>query len=172
MIDFASRRPEPLRRLGHKAAQIVPMSWIRPRALLRLDRGMFRLSHGRTTFSAVVSGLPIVMLTTTGAHTGQLRTVPVLALPDGDRLILIASNYGRPSNPGWYYNLHAQPYVKIIWKGTSIELRARELRGAERQRHLSRGLEAYPWWEQYPRRAAPRQVPVIMLEPFSGAAEG
>jgi hypothetical protein len=99
MINFESRRPEPLRRLAHKAAEIIPMSWIRPAALLRIDRGMFRLSRGRTTFSALVSGLPIVMLTTTGARTGELRTVPVLAMPDNDHLILIASNYGRPSNP-------------------------------------------------------------------------
>ena len=63
MINFESRRPEPLRRLAHKAAEIIPMSWIRPAALMRVDRGMFRLSRGRTTFSALASGLPIVMLT-------------------------------------------------------------------------------------------------------------
>ena len=83
---------------------------------------MFRLSRGRTTFSALTSGLPIVMLTTTGARTGQRRTLPVLALPDVDHLLLIASNYGRPSNPGWYYNLRAQPIVTIIWKGSSVEM--------------------------------------------------
>ena len=132
---------------------------------------MFRLSRGRTTFSALASGLPIVMLTTTGARTGQRRTLPVLALPDDDHLMLIASNYGRPSNPGWYYNLRAQPYVTIIWRGSSVEMHARELTGDERQRYLDRGIDAYPWWEQYHRRAAPRQLPVIMLEPLSAVAE-
>ena len=77
--------------------------------LPRIDRGMFRLSRGRTTFSAWISGLPIIMLTTTGARSGQPRTLPVLALPEGDRLVLIASNFGLPSNPGWYHNLRAQP---------------------------------------------------------------
>ena len=166
VINFESRRPEPLRRLAHKAAELIPMSWIRPAALTRIDRGMFRLSRGRTTFSALVSGLPIVMLTTTGARTGELRTLPVLAMPDNDHLILIASNYGRPSNPGWYYNLRARPSVTIIWKGTSVPMRARELTGDERQRYLAMGVQAYPWWEQYHRRAAPRQLPVIMLEPL------
>ncbi len=166
VINFENRRPELLQRLGRKAAEIIPMSWIRPKALLRLDRGMFRLSRGRTTFSALASGLPIVMLTTTGARTGQPRTLPVLALPQGDHLLLIASNYGRPTNPGWYYNLLAQPIVTIIWKGTSVEMSARELSGDERERQLARGLEAYSWWEQYHRRAAPRQLPVIMLEPL------
>lgn len=146
------------------------MSWIRPRALVRIDREMFRLSRGRTTLSAWISGLPIIMLTTTGARSGQARTLPVLALPEDDHLVLIASNFGLPSNPGWYYNLRAQPTVMITWKGSSIEMHARELSGAERQRYVDLGLEAYPWWEQYHRRAEPRQVPVIMLEPNSRIA--
>ena len=54
--------------------------------------------------------------------------------------------------------------------GSSVEMYARELSGEERQRYLDRGLEAYPWWEQYHRRAAPRQLPVIMLEPGSRSA--
>jgi deazaflavin-dependent oxidoreductase (nitroreductase family) len=170
MIDYENHRPEPLRRLTHKAAAMIPISWIRPRALVGIDRGVFRLSRGRTTFSALTSGLPIVMLTTTGARTGQPRSLPVLALPDGDRLIVIASNYGRSSNPGWYYNIRVKPRVKITWRGSSVEMHARELTGDERQRYLDRGLQAYPWWKQYHRLAAPRQLPVIMLEPGSRSA--
>jgi deazaflavin-dependent oxidoreductase (nitroreductase family) len=169
MINFENRRPEPLRHLVHKAAEIIPMSWIPPHALVRVDRAFFRISRGRTTLSAWVSGLPIIMLTTTGARTGEQRTLPVLALPDGDHLVVIASNFGRPSNPGWYYNLRAHPYAMITWKGSSVEMRARELIGEERQRYVERGLEAYPWWAPYHRRAAPRQRPVIMLEPLDEA---
>jgi deazaflavin-dependent oxidoreductase (nitroreductase family) len=170
MINFEQQSPGPLRRLVQKAAEVIPMSWIRPRALVRIDRGMFRLSRGRTTLSAWISGLPIIMLTTTGARSGQARTLPVLALPEDDHLVLIASNFGLPSNPGWYYNLRAHPYVMITWKGSSIEMRARELSGAERQRYVALGLKAYPWWEQYHLRAAPREIPVIMLEPSSPVA--
>jgi deazaflavin-dependent oxidoreductase (nitroreductase family) len=165
MIDFQNKRPDPLRRLVRKAAEIVPMSWIRPRLVVGIDRGVFRLSRGRTTMSALVSGLPIVMLTTTGARTGQTRAVPVLGLPDDDRLILIASNFGKSSNPGWYHNLRAHPSAVITWSGSTVEMHARELVGAERQRYVDLGIEIYPWWEPYHRRAAPRQIPVIMLEP-------
>jgi len=165
MIDFQSRRPKSLRQLAHKAAEIIPMSWIPPRMLLRIDRAFFRISGGRATLSAWVSGFPIIMLTTIGARTEQPHTLPVLALPDDDRLIVIASNFGRPSNPGWYYNLRAHPSVVVTWKGSSIEMRARELMGQERQRYVDLGLRAYPWWEPNHRRAAPRQIPVIMLEP-------
>jgi deazaflavin-dependent oxidoreductase (nitroreductase family) len=78
--------------------------------------------------------------------------------------VLIASNFGLPSNPGSYDNLRAQPNVMITWKGASVEMHARDLQGAERQQWVDRSLEAYPWWQQY-HRAAPRQIPVIMLEP-------
>ena len=143
------------------------MSWIPPRTWVRIDRALFRISGGRTTLSAWVSGFPIIMLTTTGARTGQPHTLPVLALPDDDRLIVIASNFGHSSNPGWYYNLRAHPSVMIACKGSSIEMRARELIGQERQRYVDLGLKAYPWWGPYHRRAGPRQIPVIMLEPSS-----
>jgi deazaflavin-dependent oxidoreductase (nitroreductase family) len=165
MIDDESSRPNPLRRLVRKIAEIVPMSWIRPSALVFTDRAVFRLSGGRTTLSAWISGLPIIMLTTTGARTGLRRTLPVLALPDDDRLVVIASNYGRAAHPGWYYNLRARPYATISWKGSSVDVDARELTGEERQRYVERGIEAYPWWAPYHQRAAPRLIPVIVLSP-------
>jgi deazaflavin-dependent oxidoreductase (nitroreductase family) len=167
MINFEQRRPGPLHRVVRKAAEIIPMALVPGRVLPRLDREIFRLTRGRTTFSAWVSGLPIVMLTTTGARTGQPRTLPVLGLPDGDRLVVIASNFGRPQHPGWYYNLRAQPLAVISWEGSIVQMRARELQGDERRRYLERSHQTYPWWEEYHRHAAPRQIPVIMLEPLS-----
>jgi deazaflavin-dependent oxidoreductase (nitroreductase family) len=171
MIEFRQRRPGPLRRIVRKAAEIVPMALVPERLLPRLDREVFRLARGRTTLSAWVSGLPIVMLTTTGARTGQPRTLPILGLPDGDRLVVIASNFGRQQNPGWYYNLRVNPLALISWQGSTVEMRARELKGDERQRYLDRTLHAYPWWEEYHRHAAPRQIPVIVLESLDAAAE-
>jgi deazaflavin-dependent oxidoreductase (nitroreductase family) len=166
MIDFEQRRQGLARRVVRKGAEIIPMSLLPARVLLRLDRGFFRLTRGRTTLSAWVSGLPIVMLTTTGARSGQPRTLPILGLPDGDRLVVIASNFGRPQHPGWYHNLRAHPLAVISWEGSTVEMRARELNGDERQRYLTRSHATYPWWEQYHARAAPRQIPVIMLEPL------
>jgi deazaflavin-dependent oxidoreductase (nitroreductase family) len=166
MIVFEQRRQGLARRVVRKAAEIIPMSLLPARVLPRLDRGVFRLTRGHTTLSAWVSGLPIVMLTTTGARSGQPRTLPILGLPDGDRLVVIASNFGRPQHPGWYHNLRAHPLAVISWEGSTVEVRARELTGDERQRYLTRSHATYPWWEQYHARAAPRQIPVIMLEPL------
>jgi len=166
MINFEQQRSGLRRRIVGKAASIIPMSFVPAQLLFRLDREVFRLSRGRTTFSAWVSGLPIVMLTTTGARTGQPRTVPVLGLPDGERLVVIASNFGQLRHPGWYHNLSARPYAVVTWNGSAAEMHARELTGEQRERYLTRSHEAYPWWEQYHRRAAPRQIPLIMLEPL------
>ena len=165
MTNFQQRRDSPLHRIVQRIAAILPMSWVPVRALPRIDRGFYRLTRGHTTFSAWVSGLPVVMLTSTGARTGEPRTLPVLGLPDGDRLVVIASNNGRPNNPGWYYNLLACPQAVVTWGGSPIQMEARELKDEERQLQIARGLEAYPFWEQYHRHAAPREIPVIMLEP-------
>jgi deazaflavin-dependent oxidoreductase (nitroreductase family) len=66
---------------------------------------VYRVSRGRSTFTSWVTGLPIVMLTTTGARSGRQRTLPVLGVPDDGTLVVIASNYGQERNPAWYYNL-------------------------------------------------------------------
>ena len=90
------------------------MSLFYARTLHVIDKGVFKLTRGRTTFSAWLAGLPVAWLTTTGAKSGVERTSPVLAIPCGDgRLVVIASNYGQRHNPSWYYNLRAHPYATI-----------------------------------------------------------
>ena len=129
-----------------------------------LDRVVHRLTRGRTTASSWLAGVEITMLTTTGAKTGRARTLPVLALPDGDGVILIASNFGRPHNPGWYYNLRANPRATIALDGTTRDVAARELSGAERERGYRRGEEIFPGFISYRRWAAHRLIPVLRLE--------
>jgi deazaflavin-dependent oxidoreductase (nitroreductase family) len=105
------------------------------------------------------------MLTTTGAKTGRARTLPVLGLPDGEGVILIASNFGRPHNPGWYHNLRANPRARIVLDGIGRDVSARELSGDERERGYRRGEEIFPGFTHYRRWAANRQIPVLRLEP-------
>jgi len=130
-----------------------------------LDEVVYRLSGGAYTATAWLAGVEISLLTTTGARSGQPRTVPVLGLPDGKNFILIASNFGRPHNPSWYYNLRANPRATIVFDGMRREMLARELSGAERERGFRRGEEIHPGFTQYRRWAAKRQIPVLMLEP-------
>jgi deazaflavin-dependent oxidoreductase (nitroreductase family) len=132
-----------------------------------LDRLVYRLSGGATTASSWLAGVEIAMLTTTGARTGRPRTLPVLALSDGDDAIVIASNFGRHRNPSWYHNLRADPRATLVTNGVSRSVVARETEGAERERDYRRGEEVFRGFDHY-RRWATRQIPVLRLEPPPG----
>jgi deazaflavin-dependent oxidoreductase (nitroreductase family) len=154
-----------LRRVMRLSGAVRPISWFYARALHHIDAGVYRISRGRATFTSWVSGLPIVMLTTTGARSGRERTLPVLAVPAEGRLVVIASNYGQERNPAWYHNLRAHPRATITFEGERREVVAHELNGEERERWYARGIEIYPAWTGYRKRAAHRQIPVIELRP-------
>ena len=148
------------------AAATRPVAWLAARMLHHLDAVSFRVTRGRTTFSEKVSGLPIVMLTTTGARTGLRRTLPVVAIPDGDRLIVIASNFGQRHHPAWYHNLRANPRAQVEIGGVTREFEAHELAGAERDAYYQRGVDLNPGWSSYEMRAGRRKIPVLALEPI------
>jgi deazaflavin-dependent oxidoreductase (nitroreductase family) len=130
-----------------------------------VDRFVYRLTRGRTTASSRLGGVTITMLTTTGARSGKPRTLPVLGLPDGDDMIVIASNFGRRRHPSWYHNLLANPGATIVFDGISRPVTAHELSGPERERAYRRGEEIYPGFSHYPRWAANRKIPVLRLTP-------
>ena len=153
------------RRLMRMSGTVRPISWFYARALHHIDHVVYGLTRGRATFTSWVAGLPVAMLTTTGAKSGRRRTLPVLAVPHKGSLVVIASNYGQDHNPAWYYNLRAQPEATIIFEGEPHEVVARELTGDERESWYARGVEIYPGWTSYRKRAAHRTIPVIELRP-------
>jgi deazaflavin-dependent oxidoreductase (nitroreductase family) len=141
-----------------------PGSWLFARVMHHIDRPVYSLTNGRHTFASLASGLPVVMLTTTGARTGVRRTVPVLGLPTADGLAVIASNYGQPHHPAWYHNLRANPEGEVTVDGTTRQFRATEAEGDVRARIWRESLKVYPGYSQYERRAANRQIAVFVLE--------
>lgn len=151
-------------RLVRRTAATRPMAKVYGVIQEPLDRLVYRLTRGRTTASSWLAGVEIAMLTTTGARTGQARTLPVLGVPDGDDTILIASNFGRRSNPAWYHNLRADPRATIVLDGVARDVAARELTGEERERCYRRGEEIYPGFTHYRRWASNREIPVLRLE--------
>jgi deazaflavin-dependent oxidoreductase (nitroreductase family) len=80
---------------------------------------------------------------------------------------VIASNYGQRHNPSWYHNLRANPRTRVLFDGDERAMLARELEGDERASWYERGIEIYPGWVQYRKRAAHRRIPVIELSPAS-----
>jgi deazaflavin-dependent oxidoreductase (nitroreductase family) len=141
-----------------------PGSFLFARVLHHIDRPVYRLTGGRHTFANLVSGIPVVMLTTTGARSGVPRTVPVLGLPTPDGLVVIASNFGQEQHPAWYYNLRANPKGRVTSNGVSRPFRATEAQGDMRARIWQEGLKVYPGWSQYERRASNRKIAVFVLD--------
>lgn len=142
-----------------------PGSWIFARLAHHLDRPIYRWTRGRHTAASLISGLPIVMLTSTGAKSGQPRTVPLLGIPDGEGVAVIASNFGQWRHPGWYYNLRATPEAEIAVAGIRRRVRATEVDGERRARIWEEGLRTYPGFAQYERRASHRRITVFALDP-------
>ena len=140
-------------------------AWLFVRVLHRVDRLAFRLSGGRRTVTSVLSGLPVVMLTTTGARTGLARSVPVLGFPIGGEVAVAAGNFGRPQDPAWCLNLRREPRATIVVDGRRHQVVAEELTGAAREVVWQAGLRVYPGAEAYARRAGGRTIGVFLLHP-------
>lgn len=143
-----------------------PGSWLFARILHHIDRPVHRLTRRRHTFASLLSGIPVVMLTTTGAKSGQPRSVPVLGIPTDGTVAIIASNFGQHRHPAWYHNLRAQPDAEIVVDGTRQRVRAVEAEGERRAAIWQAGLRVYPGFMQYERRALHRRIPVFVLEPL------
>ena len=157
-----------LKRGVRRSAAWPPLTWFYARTLHLIDRAFFRVTRGRATFTSWLAGLPVAWLTTTGAKSGVERTCPVVAIPAGDgKVVVIASNYGQRHNPSWYHNLRAHPRARVLFDGETRDMVARELDGEERERWYERGIEIYPGWIQY-RKRAPRRIPVIELSAPTG----
>jgi deazaflavin-dependent oxidoreductase (nitroreductase family) len=142
-----------------------PGSWLFARILDPLDQLTFRVTRGKHLFSSMLSALPVAMVTTTGARSGQGRTVPLLALPTQDGLAVIGSNYGRPKHPAWRHNLRAHPRGAVEVEGRKWAFRAVEVEDDRRERIWNAALRTYPGFSAYARRAAPRPISVFVLEP-------
>ncbi|MFO7661156.1 MAG: nitroreductase family deazaflavin-dependent oxidoreductase [Chloroflexota bacterium] len=158
-VDSPNRLQRSLRKII--ATRLV--GWGLSHTIHHLDRAVIRLSDGRTSAAALFTGLPIIALTTTGARSGRPRTVPLVGIPDDERLILIASNWGQERHPGWYHNIRANPQVTVRYDGQEAEYTAREVSGEEREAYWKRATTLYPGYRQYAVRTG-REIPIMVLE--------
>jgi deazaflavin-dependent oxidoreductase (nitroreductase family) len=140
-------------------------SWLLADNLHRIDHPFLRLSGGRTSLTGILAGLPVVVLTATGAKSGKPRIKPLAALFDEDKVILIASYLGNPRHPAWYYNLKANPKVRLNVAGEEKTYIAREAQGEERQRYWAQAVDLYFGYEIYQKKAGKRKIPVMVLTP-------
>jgi deazaflavin-dependent oxidoreductase (nitroreductase family) len=108
------------------------------------------------------AGRPLLLLTTTGAKSGLHRTTPMMYIPDGERLLVVASNAGAPAHPDWYRNLLAHPHVTVEVGSETFDATAEVAEGEECQRLWARIVELYPFFAEHQAKIT-RQIPVIKL---------
>jgi deazaflavin-dependent oxidoreductase (nitroreductase family) len=133
--------------------------------LYHIDRPLLRLTHGRLSLPGILSGLPIVLLTTTGARSGRQHTVPLAGVPVGDKVVLIASYYGRSRHPAWYHNLRKHPQAHLTLPDRAGTYVAREVDGTERDLYWREAVALYGGFAAYQRLAGERKIPVLVLAP-------
>jgi len=121
----------------------------------------FRANGGKV--GGPFEGAPVLLLTATGAKSGERRTTPVMYLPDGERMVIFASKAGAPTNPAWYHNLLANPSATVEVGPETVEVDAVVTSGEERDRLFDRQAELYPQFADYAQKTT-RQIPVIALQ--------
>jgi len=156
-------KPKAFQRLIHRFLMLGPVTSFFAPWIHQIDKAILKLTKGKYTVSEI-PGWNIIQLATIGARTAQPRTVPLIALFDGEKIGLIASSFGREHNPGWYYNLKAHPECKACFDGRTETYVAREAAGDEREKYWQLALSYYEGYEKYKARAG-RKIPVIVLEP-------
>lgn len=121
----------------------------------------FRANGG--ALSGRLANSHILLLTTTGAKTGQERVTPLGYGMDGGRYIVAAANAGAPAHPDWYHNLLAHPEVTVEVGPERFAARASTAEGAERERLLARQAEIMPWLPAQQEKTS-RRIPLVILE--------
>jgi deazaflavin-dependent oxidoreductase (nitroreductase family) len=124
---------------------------------------IYRLTGGRV--AGRLRGGGILLLTTTGRKSGRRRTTPLLYVPDGDTLVVVASKGGAPSHPAWWLNLRSNPEAGVEVGRRKLRVRATEATGPERDRLWRKAVEAYPAYEDYQEKTS-REIPVVVLHPI------
>lgn len=107
-------------------------------------------------------GRPLLILTTTGAKSGRAHTTPMMYVPDGDRLLVIASNLGAPKHPDWYINLVHNPQVTVEVGRDTFTTNAEALSGEERLRWWETISAANPFFVDHQAKTT-RLIPLVAL---------
>ena len=109
------------------------------------------------------SGRTLLLLHTIGRKSGTERINPVAYDADGDRLVIIASKGGAPTNPDWYYNIVANPLVTVEVGTEKFQVRATVSAEPERTHLYNQMVAMMPGFAEYQRKTK-RVIPVIILK--------
>jgi deazaflavin-dependent oxidoreductase (nitroreductase family) len=135
------------------------------KAMQQFNQGLikeFRENGGKAVSGPFVNA-PLLLLTTTGAKSGKPFTTPLVYTKDGDRIVIIASKGGFPTNPAWFHNLKAHPTVTLELGKEKFQAKATITKDPERQRLFDAQAKVMPNFSEYQKNTT-RQIPVIVLE--------
>lgn len=165
---MASKKYAPFNSLMQKIAATRPGAWFYSRTLPTLDRLVLKWSRGRTNLTRIVTGLPVVFITTIGAKSAREHTLPLLYVQDEHdpaAFAIIASNWGQAHYPAWYHNLKAHPQAVCTIQGQVQEYAAREVSGEEYARFWQAATCMYSGYAAYKQRVCTRHIPIFVMTP-------
>ncbi len=163
-LGYTVRPANAIQRIMQKVASSRPGAWLFQRTMYALDKPLFRMSRGRVTLPGLLAGLPVIMLTTTGAKSGKPRTMPLLGIPVDGNIAVIGSNYGQAATPGWVYNLEADSSGVVAYRDRSVAVAARRADEEESDAAFAEATKVYPGYGNYRARAEHRTIRVFVLE--------
>lgn len=135
--------------------------YVMTRAVSAVHRALYRATGGR--LGAAMRGAPILLLTTTGSHSGRARTSPLMYVRDGEDYVVVASNAGRDFHPAWWQNLRANPEARIQARKERTSVHAEEVTpGPERDRLWAAFVAVFADYAAYEKRTT-RPIPVVRL---------
>jgi deazaflavin-dependent oxidoreductase (nitroreductase family) len=156
-----------VQRLNQRLAATRALALVFRHTFHHIDRAVARHRPGHTV-SAAIAGLPNILLTTTGARSGQPRTVPLVAVPVPGGIAVIATRFGAQTNPAWYYNLLADHRAVVEIADRRVVVEAHEVPDGEAYDEIMRHADqVYAGFRAYRARVTRRHIPVFVLRAAS-----
>ncbi len=159
----------PFYSLMQKFSSSRPGAWLLSRTLHHIDHLVLKVTGGRLTMTSILTGLPVVIVTTIGAKSGKPRTIPLLCIRDQGiptTFAIIATNWGQRHYPAWYFNLKANSHAICSIHGQIEEYVAHEASGEEYERFWQAAVNTYLGYSLYKQRVGKRHIPILVLTPL------
>ena len=137
------------------------MSW-QEKAVIGTDRLLYKLTGGKVGLVSFSKQTGLTLITV-GAKSGERRENQVQYVADGDTMLVVGSNWGKPHHPAWTANLLKNPDIQVNVRGDVRDVRGTLLEGSEREAAWTRMVAAYPTFQDYVERSGGRELRVFRL---------
>ena len=137
------------------------------RIISKIHGYIYRISRGRV--GKQLGKVTILILTTTGRKSGKKRSVPLTAIPYGEKYILAASFGGSPVHPAWLINIRQNPAVSIRVGSIVKQAKAFIIRTTDTgyEEMWGKAIAVTGRYDNY-RKATSRPIPIVVITPNEG----